>query len=220
MDTVRLTPEQILAELLERYPQLESCKDSIIKAYIALADCYESEGKVLVAGNGGSASDSEHITGELMKSFRFRHDICDDQKSELAERFGDDGKFLADTLESGLPAVPLPSLQSLGTAFSNDRNGLATFAQLVNVLGDPEDVFIGISTSGNSKNVCYALMVAATKGMKTITLTGESGGRCMGLSDICINVPEKETFKIQELHLPVYHALCSMVESKFFAQDS
>ena len=217
MDATKNTPEQILSELIQRCPQLASCKDSIQKAYVALVDCYSQGGKVLTAGNGGSASDSEHITGELMKSFRFRHDISEEQQDALRKSFGEDGEFLAGTLESGLPAIPLPSLQSLGTAFSNDRNGLATFAQLVNVLGDPEDVFIGISTSGNSKNVCYALMVAATKGMKTITLTGESGGRCMGLSDICINVPEKETFKIQELHLPVYHALCSMVESKFFA---
>ena len=110
MDTVRLTPEQILAELIERYPQLESCRDSIFKAYIALVDCYESEGKVLVAGNGGSASDSEHITGELMKSFRFRHDIDKDQRSELAERFGEDGKFLADTLESRLAVQVLHDL--------------------------------------------------------------------------------------------------------------
>ena len=104
----------------------------------------------------------------------------------------------------------------MGTAFSNDRNGLATFAQLVNVLGKEGDVFIGISTSGNSKNIVYALMVAKNKGMKTITLTGESGGRCKELSDICINVPESETFKVQELHLPVYHALCAMVEARFF----
>lgn len=216
MDATKNTPEQILSELIQRYPQLASCKDSIQKAYVALVDCYSQGGKVLTAGNGGSASDSEHITGELMKSFRFRHDIADAQKKELKEMFGEDGEFLAGTLESGLPAIPLPSMQSLGTAFSNDRNGLATFAQLVNVIGKPEDIFIGISTSGNSKNVCYALMVAKTKGMTTITLTGESGGRCKNLSDICINVPEKETFKIQELHLPVYHALCSMVEANFF----
>ena len=216
MDGKALKPEEILAELLKRYPQLESCRDSIQKAYIDLVDCYEQGGKVLIAGNGGSAADSEHITGELMKSFRFRHDIDDVQKKELKDEFGEDGEFLADTLESGLPAIPLPSLQSLGTAFSNDRNGLATFAQLVNVMGKPEDVFIGISTSGNSKNICYALMVARNKGMKTVALTGESGGKCKGLADTCINVPEKETFKIQELHLPVYHALCSMVEARFF----
>ena len=217
MDAKKLTPEQILSELIQRYPQLKSCEKKISEAYEALCACYASGGKVLVAGNGGSASDSEHITGELMKSFRFRHDIPEDRQKALKEQFGEDGEFLAGTLESGLPAIPLPSLQSLGTAFSNDRNGLATFAQLVNVLGNPNDVFIGISTSGNSKNVCYALMVAKTKGMRTIALTGESGGRCMNLSEICINVPEKETFKIQELHLPVYHALCSMVESRFFA---
>ena len=215
MDSSKLTPEQIFSELLERYPVLKSCSDRIKEAYEALSDCYSSGGKVLVAGNGGSAADSEHITGELMKSFRYRHDISDEQKRALSERFGEDGEYLAGTLESGLPAIPLPSFQSLGTAFSNDRSGPATFAQLTNVLGKENDVFIGISTSGNSKNVCYALMVAAIKGMKTITLTGESGGKCRNLSDICINVPEKETFKIQELHLPVYHALCSMIESRF-----
>ncbi len=216
MDTVRYTPEQILSELVQRYPQLRSCESKVTEAYVALAECYASGGKVLVAGNGGSASDSEHITGELMKSFRFRHDIPDGQKAKLKEMFGADGEFLGNTLESGLPAIPLPSLQSLGTAFGNDRDGLATFAQLVNVLANPNDVFIGISTSGNSKNVCYALMAAKAKGVRTITLTGETGGRCMSLSDICINVSEKETFKVQELHLPVYHALCSMVEARFF----
>ena len=216
MDANKIEPEKIFSEMLQRYTQLGRCQDRIMDAYKTLVECYAAGGKVLVAGNGGSASDSEHITGELMKSFRFRHDIEDSQKNDLKEKFGEDGAFLADTLESGLPAIPLPSLQSLGTAFSNDRNGLATFAQLVNVLGKKEDVFIGISTSGNSKNVVYALMVAKSKGMRTITLTGESGGRCKELSDICINVPEKETFKIQELHLPVYHALCAMVEAKFF----
>ena len=212
---VKHSPEDIFAELIQRYPQLKSCESRIKEAYDVLVRCYESGGKVLIAGNGGSAADSEHITGELMKSFRYRHDISEDQKSVLRERFGEDGKYLSENLESGLPAIPLPSLQSLGTAFSNDRSAPATFAQLVNVLGNGNDVFIGISTSGNSKNVCYALMVASSKGMKTISLTGESGGKCKGLSDVCINVPESETFKIQELHLPVYHALCSMVESRF-----
>lgn len=217
MDAARHTPEQIFSELIQRYPQLKGCEAQIMAAYDALVRCYGSGGKVLVAGNGGSAADSEHITGELMKSFRFRHDIPEDRKRRLEDMYGEDGRFLADTLESGLPAIPLPSLQALGTAFSNDRNGLAVYAQLVNVMANGNDVFIGISTSGNSKNVCYALMAAKEKGVFTIALTGESGGRCKGLCDVCINVPEKETFKIQELHLPVYHALCSMVESRFFA---
>ena len=211
-------PTAIIEELYDRYPSLSSCKQDIENAYLALLRCYKSGGKLLVAGNGGSASDSEHITGELMKSFLFVRKIDEDLRKKLEEQYGDEGEELAKHLEGGLPTIPLTSMSAISTAYANDVNGTATFAQLVQTLGRKGDVFLGISTSGNSENVILALMAAKARGMTGISLTGASGGRCAGYSDICVKVPEHETFKIQELHLPVYHALCAMVEAELFEE--
>ena len=213
-----MTALQIRQELFERYPALDACRGSIDAAYQELLRCYRDAGKLLVAGNGGSCSDSEHITGELMKSFLFHRALEPQFERELTSAFGQEGQELAAQLEGGLPAIPLTAMSAISTAYANDVSGSATFAQLVHVLGAAGDVFLGISTSGNSENIVKALMAAKAKGVRTIALTGRSGGRCAQQSDICIRVPEDETFKIHEYHLPVYHGLCAMLEADLFCE--
>ena len=209
---------ELFEELLQRYPKLSECQADIQKTFGALIDSYRSGGKLLVAGNGGSAADSEHIIGELQKSFLFYRKIDLNLYQNLISLYGEDGESLASTLEGAYPAVSLTSMPAISTAFANDVNATACFAQMLSALGKPEDVFLGISTSGNSENIRLALMVAKARGMTSVLLTGETGGVCRDLADISICVPEKETFKIQELHLPVYHALCAMLEAELFEE--
>lgn len=206
-------------ELLTRYPALKACKSDIDRAYTLLVDCYRKGGKLLLAGNGGSASDSEHIVGELMKSFLFNRKINPNFENYIKELFGEDGTVLAGKLEGALPAIALPSMPALISAFANDVDAAISLAQMVYGYGNAGDVFWGISTSGNSKNILYALMVAKAKGLVTIGLTGESGGKMKSLCNVAICVPEEETFKIQEYHLPIYHTLCSMLEAELFEEN-
>ncbi len=213
-----MNTDELREELFQRYPKLESCRASIIEAFETLLALYKNGGKLLIAGNGGSAADSDHITGELTKSFLFKRQIPSELEENLTKMFGDEGKELSMHLEGGLPAIPLTVMNASNTAFANDTDPKASFAQLVNALGRKGDVFLGITTSGNSGNIIEALMVAKAKGMRTIALTGRTGGKCKGLADVCICAPEDETFKIQELHLPIYHALCTMIESELFEE--
>ena len=208
--------EQIREELFQRYPCLTFCGKEIDEAYRLISECYRKDGKLLLAGNGGSAADSDHFTGEMTKSFRFNRALDRGFEENLVDLYGDEGKELAENLEGGLMAIPLTQFAAANTAFMNDVSPESAFAQLVQTFGRKEDVFVGISTSGNSKNIVNALMAAKARGVRTICLTGKTGGRCKDLCDICICVPETETFKVQELHLPVYHALCSMVEADLF----
>lgn len=210
--------DQLFCELLERYPSLITCKDEIYGAYTMMKQAYEAGNKLLIAGNGGSASDSEHIVGELMKSFLFNRKIAKRDEAEFETLFGQEGKALAQNLEGCLPAIPLTSMPALSTAFLNDVDPLLVFAQLLYGYGGKGDVFLGISTSGNSKNIINAMMAAKIKGMRIIGLTGQKGGKFNDYCDIIIHVPEEETFKIQELHLPVYHVLCAMLEADFFEE--
>ncbi len=205
-------------ELFERYPQLISCKDDFEKAFVALVECYKSGGKLLVAGNGGSAADSEHIVSELMKSFLFNRRVGSAFEKELTGVFGKVGEELAAKLEGALAAIPLTSMSALTSAIANDIDSTVSFAQLLYGYGDKGDVFMAISTSGNSENIVYALMTAKAKGIKSIALTGSNGGKCRELADIVICVPENETFKVQELQVPIYHALSSMLEAVFFEE--
>lgn len=203
-----------LRETLNRYPQLESCRADIASAFELLRECFERDRVVYLCGNGGSASDAEHIAGELMKSFASGRKVSD----EMRERLQDE--YLSDNLEGALRAIPLTGTGSLATAFANDVQPDLVFAQQVFGYGRPGDVLWGLSTSGNSKNVLYALKVAGAKGMKTLGMTGAGGGETVALCDVCIRVPELETYKIQELHLPVYHTLCRMLEAHFFEDSS
>lgn len=202
--------------LIKRYPCLEVCRQDIITAYNILEEAYASGKKLLVAGNGGSASDSEHIVGELMKEFKLKRKIYAAQAERLKNIDEEMGAVLATHLQGSLPAISLVGEPSLTTAFMNDAVPVLIFAQQVNGLGTAGDIFLGISTSGNSKNILYAAVTAKSKGMKVIGLTGEKENQLMNFSDVCIRVPETETYKIQELHLPVYHCLCLMLEERFF----
>lgn len=208
--------ESKLDLLIERYPALSVCRDSIISAYEIIAECYSNGGKLLIAGNGGSAADSEHITGELMKGF------CNPRKpsKEYAEKLKavneELGAVLAENLQGALPTIALGGHLALSTAYMNDCEPLLCFAQQINGYGKAADVFLGISTSGNSKNVLYATTVAKAKEMKVIGLTGQKNSKLAGMSDVCIQVPQTETYMIQEYHLPVYHCLCLMLEEEFF----
>lgn len=208
--------EEHLNRLFDRYPKLIVCREDIRNAYTLLEEAYLKGRKLLVCGNGGSASDSEHIVGELMKEFKLKRKIYSDQASALKKIDPELGQVLADNLQGALPAICLTGHSSLTTAFMNDANADLVFAQQVNGYGKPGDVFLGISTSGNSKNVLYAAVNAKAKGLKVIGLTGARENKLMKYADVCIRVPETETYKIQELHLPVYHCLCLMLEEKFF----
>ena len=210
------SPERHLKLLLERYPVLKTIENEIYCAYTALRDCYEAGGKLLIAGNGGSCADAEHIVGELMKGFVLPRPM--DEKTAAYVNLFDAklGPALADKLQQGLPAIALSSHQALNTAFSNDVDAELMYAQQLYVIGQTGDIFLGISTSGNSKNVRYAAITAKAKGMKVIALTGKTGGALAELADINLIMPCKETYQIQELHLPVYHCLCLMLEEYFF----
>lgn len=187
-----------------------------MKAYDLLEEAYNNGCKLLVCGNGGSASDSEHIVGELMKEFKLKRKVYSDQATALKEIDPELGQVLADNLQGALPAISLTGHSSLQTAYMNDAVPELVFAQQVNGYGKPGDIFLGISTSGNSKNVLYAAVNAKAKGLKVIGLTGAKENKLMKYADVCIRVPETETYKIQELHLPVYHCLCLMLEDHFF----
>lgn len=202
--------------LVERYPQLTVCKGDIIRAYEILESVYSNGNKLLVCGNGGSASDSEHIVGELMKEFKLKRKIYVSQADALKQIDSEMGTVLAENLQGALPAICLTGHSSLTTAFMNDANADLVFAQQVNGYGKEGDVFLGISTSGNSKNVCYAAITAKSKNLKTIALTGQKESKLSALCDCCIRVPETEIYKIQEMHLPIYHCLCLMLEENFF----
>lgn len=202
--------------LTERYPQLSAAKDDIIAAYKILESCYQNGGKLLIAGNGGSAADAEHIVGELMKGFKLQRKPDADFAERLVAADNELGKVLAENLQGALPAIALDGHPALSTAYMNDCEPLLCFAQQVNGYGKAGDVFLGISTSGNSKNVLYAATVAKAKGMKVIGLTGAKDSKLSAAADVTVKVPQTETYMIQELHLPVYHCLCLMLEDKFF----
>ena len=202
--------------LVERYPSLELAKNDIVAAYLLLEESYENGGKLLVAGNGGSAADAEHIVGELMKGFKLSRKPETDFAEKLVAENQELGSVLAENLQGALPAIALDGHPALSTAYMNDCEPLLCFAQQVNGYGKSGDVFLGISTSGNSKNVLFAATTAHAKGMKVIGLTGAKDSKLKDMSDVCIKAPQTETYMIQELHLPIYHCLCLMLEDKFF----
>ena len=210
---------QYIDLLILRYPQLIVAKDCIVEAYQILEESYTNDGKLLVAGNGGSAADAEHIVGELMKGFVNPRKLEAEYSDALITVNKELGRVLSENLQGALPAIALDGHLALTTAYMNDCEPLLCFAQQVNGYGKKSDVFLGISTSGNIKNILYAATVAKAKGMKVIGLTGEKDSKLSEISDTCIQVPETETYKIQELHLPVYHCLCLMLEDTFFGKE-
>lgn len=205
--------------LVNRYPVLNSVKDEIVEAYFLLVESYKNEGKLFIAGNGGSAADAEHIVGELMKGFKLPRKLNENFTDKLISENEELGTVLAESLQGALPAIALDGHPALSTAYMNDCEPLLCFAQQVNGYGKAGDVFLGISTSGNSKNILYAATTAHAKGMKVIGLTGAKDSKLTQMSDVCIKVPQTETYMIQELHLPVYHCLCLMLEDEFFGEN-
>lgn len=208
----------MINDLVNRYPVLEKVREDIELVYKMLVECYANGGKVLIVGNGGSAADAEHIVGELMKGFVKNRTISDEMREVLLEIDPERGAALAKNLQGGLPAIALTAHTSLNTAFANDRDPVMIYAQQVNGYGNPGDVFLGISTSGNAENVMYAAVTAKAKGLKVLALTGKDGGKLAKIADASIIVPVQETYKIQELHLPIYHVLCLMLEDRFYEE--
>ena len=205
-----------LTELLERYPRLRSQEAAIWRTYEILRDCFESGGRLLIAGNGGSAADAEHITGELMKGFVKKRALPEALRRQLQQEDEEAGTVLARKLQGALPAMALTGHPGLSTAFLNDVDGQLIYAQQLLGYGKPGDVFLAISTSGNSPNIHYAAVTARALGIRVVGLTGRDGGLLARDAETAIVVPEQETYKIQELHLPVYHALCLMLEEHFY----
>lgn len=205
-----------IKELIKRYPQLSAIENEISKASECLINCFKGGGKLLVCGNGGSSSDSDHIVGELLKGFEQKRPVTEIMKNELIEFGRERGAYLSEKLQQGLPAISLSAHTALITAVANDTDPDLIFAQQVAGYGNKGDVLIGISTSGNSQNVIDAIITAKAKGMAVIGFTGENGGKMRSFCDILINVPGTRTAFIQELHLPVFHAICLTVEDAFF----
>ena len=209
------TTKSIFEELFARYPTLEACRADVASAYDILCATFRAGGKLLVCGNGGSASDADHIVGELLKKFKRHRDIPSEVRAALAEQ-GEEGAALAAQLEGSLPAVSLSAQGAILTAFANDVGWEPAFAQQVLGLGRAGDVLLAISTSGNSRNCVAAARVARACGLKVVSLTGAGGGRLAALADAAVRAPAHETYQVQEFHLPIYHALCAMLEEELF----
>ena len=212
----RKTPDEILNTLIQNTPILENCRSSINAAYDIIVKCYELGSKILICGNGGSASDSEHIVGELMKGFILKRPINKKTRNKIISFFPEDGTYLADNLQGALPAISLVSQTSISSAFINDVAPDMVFAQQVFGYGMKNDVLIGLSSSGNSPNVVNAIKVGKSIEIQCIAMTGEKDSFMSSICDITIKAPSQETYRIQEYHLMIYHALCAMIESRFF----
>jgi D-sedoheptulose 7-phosphate isomerase len=206
----------MINKLIRNYPVLEACKEDISAAFDLIKSVFENKGIVLACGNGGSAADAEHIVGEMMKTFNLERPLPVDLKEKLINEYKSEGAFLADHLQCSLTAISLVSQTSLTTAIGNDVSAELIFAQQVVGYGKPGDILFAITTSGNSKNILNAVYIAKVMGLKVIGLTGRTGGKIKKYCDVAICVPADETPRIQELHLPVYHTLCAMLENHFF----
>ena len=213
---VKASTLQKVDDLVSRYPALAVCKEDIVAAVEAICGSYRGGHKLIACGNGGSASDAEHIVGELMKGFLLPRKLDSAMHAKMKKLCPDEAEYFMENLQGALPALSLVNQVSLNTAFANDQAPDLSFAQQILGMGNEGDVLLAISTSGNSTNVIYAVRMARVKGVKSVALTGETGGKLKGMADICICVPERETYRIQEYHLPVYHTLCIAVENEFF----
>ncbi|MCM1565408.1 MAG: SIS domain-containing protein [Dehalobacter sp.] len=205
--------------LFKHYPELESIRSNIIQVFHNMAHCFRRNGTVYFCGNGGSASDCEHAVGELMKGFKRPRKLTEEEQFVFLQLFAKKGEDIAKNLQKALPAISLVSQTSIATAFNNDVHAEYLFAQLIYGYGKQGDILVGFSTSGTSKNICNAFMAAKVKKLTTIAFTGEKGGELSLISDYCIKVPSTETYRIQEYHLPIYHAVCSMLETEFFGEN-
>ena len=210
---------EIFGQLMEHYPELGGCGKGIIQAFNILVECYASGGKLLICGNGGSAADSEHMAGELMKGFLLKRPVPEEDAARLRSLYPEEGGRLAENLQGALPAISLVGQTAFSTAFTNDVCADMVFAQQVYGYGRPGDVLAAFTTSGNSANVLHAVRTARFRGMRVIAFTGVDGGRSSPLCNAVIKIPVRETYRVQEYHLPVYHALCAMLEEEFFGNE-
>jgi len=216
---MKTTTRNIIDDLIIRYPALAECKEDMLTAVKLLIDCYQKRGKLLVCGNGGSAADAQHIVGELMKGFILPRKLSKTLQENIQKTFPESSSYFMDNLQCALPAISLLGENALISAYSNDKAPDLLFAQQVLGLGDKGDVLLAISTSGNSKNVLYACQVAKIKEMKVIGLAGGNGGKMKELCDTTICAPSKETYLVQEYHLPIYHTVCLALENEFFREE-
>ena len=205
-------------QLLGRYPALQVCRQELLDAVTAICESYRSGHKLIACGNGGSAADAEHIVGELMKGFLLPRHLAPAMRARMQQVCPDEADYFMDNLQGALPALSMVNQVALNTAFANDQAPDLSFAQQLLGMGEAGDILLAISTSGNSTNVVYAVQMAKVKDVKSIVLTGKSGGRLKDLADIVICVPEDETYRIQEYHLPIYHMLCIAAENEFFGE--
>ena len=208
---------EYLNDFFTKHSEMNYLRESIIKAVNIITDL-KKENKILVCGNGGSAADSAHISGELLKSFMLKRLIPNELRTKLNNAYGEEGELISNNLQQGIKCIPLTNFDAYNTAFANDCDPNFVFAQLVNALGISGDCLIAISTSGNSKNVLYAAKLAKILGIKIIAMTGEHGGKLKDICDVLLNVPSNLVYKIQEYHLPIYHLLCLCVESELFEE--
>ncbi len=211
--------EIYLDNLIKKHPELDNIKYDIKESFIIIKKCFENNKTLFICGNGGSASDSEHIVGELMKGFKCKREPGQDFLNKVECFFGKSGVDVFNKLQKGMKAIALTSHPSLNTAFANDVDSELIFAQQLYVLSSPGDVLLGITTSGNSKNVLRALQLSKINNLTSIVLTGKDGGKCSLIADKVIKVPENETYLIQELHLPIYHTICLMLEEYFYGSN-
>lgn len=207
---------QIMESFYNKHPEFTLIKENIMEACQLITDAYRIGGKLLVCGNGGSCADSDHIVSELMKGFLLYRPLDIELKNRFKQYFGENGWKVSEKLQYSLPAISLNAHISFSTAFTNDVDAELAYAQQVMGYGKKEDVIIGISTSGNAKNVYFAFMTARVKGMKCIALSGRDGGKLASIADCSLIVPHNETYLIQEHHLVIYHFICSFIESEMF----
>ena len=209
--------DKSIDQLCERYPALSDLRNNIAEAALIIIDCYTNGGKLLICGNGGSSADADHLAAELMKSFESVRPLDDSFKKRLKEISGTRGKYLALKLEHSLPAISLSSNTGLTTAILNDIDPSLVFAQQVMGYGNESDVLVGISTSGNSQNIVDACITAKSLNINVIGITGKTGGKMKQYCDVLVNVPETTTALVQELHLPILHTICRIVENHFYS---
>ncbi len=217
--SIEVISDRYISRLLKRYPVLEDCSESIKESAFMLSGRSGMGKTIFICGNGGSAADAEHIVGELAKSFRLPRPCDDAFKRRIREIDPVLGKEISVKLQKGIRSIPLTGMPSLSSAFANDVEADFVLAQQLSVMGNPGDLLWCLSTSGNSGNINAAAVTAKAMDIKVLGLTGSDGGRLKELSDVCIRVPETETYKVQELHLPVYHTICMILEEFFFAED-
>lgn len=209
--------EKLLDAYCGKIAAAAAIREPLLKCIALLCDCFDSGGQLLICGNGGSCADADHIVGELVKGFKLDRPLAEPFAKALRAQ-GHDGILLAERLQNGFPVINLAAHSALLTAIVNDLGGEYIYAQQTAVYGRKGDILLGISTSGNSRDVLYAGLAAKAKGMQTIGLTGKSGGEMERQFDILLHADAEITEDIQDIHSAIYHAICACVEYQFWGE--